>query len=80
MFHPFKGEIIQLFGVVELQVNVLLTTIPLMEVFVNVATELEQTMVSGAIVKSAIGGTDVVIGSTVEIDEPHGFIACTRIK
>lgn len=77
---PVAGVIAQLLLLSKLHCKFDPTSIPLIDVFVNVATVLVQIMVSGAIVKLACGLVDVVIGSTVDSEKPHGFSARTRMK
>ena len=79
-FHPVAGEMDQLLLFSKLHWRFVPTSIPLMDVFVKVAVELAQMIVAGAIVKFACGLVDVVIGSTVDSENPQGFSARIRMK
>jgi hypothetical protein len=60
--HPVEGVMIQFLMLAESQTPLLLTTIPGMEVFVNVTGVFTHATVSGVIVKRVIGLLLVVIG------------------
>jgi hypothetical protein len=79
MLHPVLGETVQLNGVVVLQVPKLSTVTPATEVFVNVSVVLMHVAVSGLMVNLAFGLIDVVMGSMVRSEKPHGFCALILI-
>jgi hypothetical protein len=72
---PVEGDISHCGLLLELHVPLLSTVIPTIDVFVKTNGVLIQETVSGEIEKFASGFTDVVIGSIVDSENPHGFIA-----
>ena len=62
------------------QTPAFVTTVPCIEVFVKVTLVFIQTVVSGEIEKSAVGGVTVVIGSTRASEKPQGLLARTLTK
>lgn len=78
--HPDAGEIVQLLLFSRLHCRFVPTSIPLMEVFVNVSVEFVQATLLGEMVKFAAGFVEVVIGSTVDSENPQGFSALILMK
>ena len=78
--HPIAGETNQLIGEILEHTPLLVTSIPAVEVLVKVSTELTHATESGEMVNFALGLIFVVIGSSVRLENPHGFSARIFMK